>query len=336
MTEQRPLLLTGDDLTGIVGESVYRTEFFVSHCKACFQTLVISKRPLTDSQIETVTELRCPACSEPLSQNLACRSVQAQFDTPIWKHPAIIFRQEKPKHRARFTSASLLFGLSSSISFVDALIGGLKHDTIALIKGSKLPLLIAERYCVRVQLSEQLGGFDGRDLFIDGGNSFDSYLFTSMVREYSPNFNRALNRIIISRAFTPYELLQLVEKDSERAFEDYNPQLLVISDIFNLFNHDIEEDEAKKIVLKLGYTIRKISQKRRVPIVLTCTTRSDYLEYLFREYCNVEAEFIQEEHQITSKLIKHPSKQPTEIVQEFSKHTYNQKLLAPLRMMQHG
>lgn len=273
---------------------------------------------------------------QALEANLAFRTVEVPVDTQFWIHPKIQLRKNEVKYPVRFITARSLFGLSSGIGFVDDLIGSLASDNITLIKGSKLPLLIAEKYCVRAQLPEQFGGFEGRALFIDGGNSFDVYLFTSIAREYSLDFDRALSRIIISRAFTPYELLQLVSKDVEQVFEAYNPQLFIINDIFNLFTQDIDEGEAKKILRKLGYAIRKTSQKRHVPILITSATKNEYFQFLFRDYCDTIAELDEEEHQIKARLLKHRSKPQVEIIQELSHLPYNQQLLAPSRMITHG
>ncbi len=336
--DQHSLQLTDNSILDILGKSEFVSDFYIYHCRVCFQTLVISKRQLSGKQVDTILKEKCPQCVLPLSENLSCRSVKAPFDTPFWKHPQIDFRplHPEPLHPVQFTPAYSLFGLSSQIGFVDKLIGGLKSETVALIKGSEIPTLIAERYCVKAQLPEHLGGLDGRSLFIDGGNSFDVYLFTSIAREYGLDFDSALNRIIISRAFTPYELLQLVSKDIDEVFEVYCPQLLVVSDIFHLFTQDVEKDEAERILHKIGYTIQKISQLRRVPIVITSASRADHLECFFRDFCTIVAEFREEEHRIMSILLRHPSREPVEIVQELSNDTYNQMLLSPLRAMPHG
>ncbi|MFQ6010649.1 MAG: hypothetical protein ACE5KG_00545 [Nitrososphaerales archaeon] len=218
---------------------------------------------------------------------------------------------------------------------MDSLIGGLGRHNVTLIKGS-IGTEVAERYCLRVQLPEESGGFSGSSLFIDGGNSFDAYLFTSIAREYEMDFDVALNKLIISRAFTPYQLLELVSNDLGKIFEVYQPQLLVISDIFHLFTQDIEEDEARRIMREIGYAVRITSQKRQVPILITSVSRADHLELLFRDYCNVEAEFNKEKNQIRSKLLKHPSKTACETVHQVSQQHYNQALLEPLKCISYG
>lgn len=332
VVRQRELFTEQDFL----GTSQFRSYFLIYHCKACFQVLAVSEDRFPQRQIDILVHEKCPSCMQELAVNLAYRTAEVPVDTQFWMHPKIKLRKNEVKYPVRFTTARSLFGLSSGITFVDTLIGGLAPDNITLIKGSKLPLLIAEKYCVRAQLPEQFGGFEGRALFIDGGNSFDIYFFTSIAREYGIDFDRALDRIIISRAFTPYELLQLVSKDAEEVFDAYHPQLFVINDIFNLFTQDVDEGEAKRILRKLGNAIRKRSQKRHVPILITSASKADYLEFLFKDYCDTMVELNDEEHQIRAKLLKHPSKPQIEIVQELNQRPYNQQLLSPLRTIING
>jgi len=330
-------LFTEQDVGNILGTSQFASYFFSYYCKACFQTLIVSRECFLQKQIDILLHGRCPSCTQTRTANLSCRTVEVPIDTQFWIHPKINLRKNiGVEYPVRLVSARALFGLSSGISFVDSLIGGLRSDTIMLIKGSRLPLQIAEKYCVRAQLPEQLGGLDGRALFIDAGNSFDVYLFTSIARDYGLDFDRVLNKIIISRAFTPYELLQLVSKDAEGVFEAYNPQILVINDIFNLFTQDMDEGAAKRILRKLGHAIQKTSRDRHVPIIITSSTKNEYFQFLFKDYCNTIAEFDEEGRQITARLLKHPSKAWTEIKQELSNLPYNQQMLAPLKTIMHG
>ena len=336
MQKQYSLPIADDCITSLLGKSDFKAYFSFYYCSACFQTLVIAGDRLPPRQIDSLTTEKCPGCSQPLTSGMSCRTVEAPVDTGFWVHPSLSIRQHTQVQPVKFVNARTLLGLSSEINFVDTLIGGLTSDTVALFRGSNLPLLIAERYCIKAQLPENLGGLDSRALFIDGGNSFDIYLFTSIAREYGLYFDRTLNRIIISRAFTPYELLQLVSRDVGKVFDSYNPQLLVINDIFNLFGQDFELDEPKKIIRKLGAAIRKISQTKHVPIVMTDTSRFNPLELFFKDYCNIIAEFNPSDFQISARLLKHPSRANAEVIQEISDKTYNQQLLAPLKMMAHG
>jgi Rad51 len=241
----------------------------------------------------------------------------------------------RARYDVKFANAQALLGLLSNIRIVDQLLGGLKQDSVVLITGSRIRLKAAESYCVRAQLSENQGGFDGGSFFIDGGNSFDVYLFSSIARAHGLDHREAMDKLVISRAFTPYELKQLVCKDSDEVFRTRQPRLLAVSEIFSLFEHDVEIDEAARITNKIAGSIIRTNKWRRVPIVMTAASVPEHLEKLVDHACNIRAEFIEEEHEITARLLKHPEKPPMEVITETCTG-YNQSLLSPLRVTANG
>ena len=100
-------------------------------------------------------------------------------------------KEPRQDHPAFVTARSLL-GLTSGMTLLDSLIGGLKPDTVALLTGPGIWLQAAERYCVRAQLPLASGGLEGGAFFIDGGNSFDVYLFTELARRHHLDYDTAL------------------------------------------------------------------------------------------------------------------------------------------------
>ena len=239
------------------------------------------------------------------------------------------------KYDVSFSSAHVLLGLLSNIRVVDQLLGGLRQNSVVLITGSRIRLRAAESYCLRAQLPESHGGLDGPSLFIDGGNSFDVYLFTSIARAHGLDHREALDKLVLSRAFTPYELKQLICKDSSEVFRLRQPRLLVISDIFSLFEHDIEVNEAARIMNKIAGSILRTKELRRVPIVMTAASVPQRLERFVDYICNTRTEFVEEEHRVFARLLKHPSKPPTELVADVHAH-YNQSPLLPRAVTAHG
>ncbi len=309
---------------------------FLYQCGCCFETIVTSRAAVSRERIEQVRAKDCPGCGVALSETLACREAKVQTELAFWSHPAVglnLRTESVPK--ASFRPATSLYGLLSSFRFIDNLVGGLKSDSIVLLKGSKTATLLAERYCLRAQLPEELGGLAGRAYFLDGGNSFDVYQFTSMAREHQLDLDSALNKLVITRAFTAYELLQLVSKDAVDVFDAYSPRLLAVSDAFGLLGQDIDADEGIRIMHGVGRAIRKISEERQVPIVVTAPSGAGQLEFFFRDYCNVVLELNSGDDQIEMNLLKHPSRSPTTCVQELS-HAQNQEVLAPARLITNG
>ena len=230
-----------------------------------------------------------------------------------------------------FANGRALLGLLSNVESVDRLVGGLNQNSIVLITGSDVRLRIAESYCLRAQLSADHGGFDGASFFIDGGNSFDVYLFTSMARAHGLDYREAMDKLILSRAFTPYELRQLVCKDSSEVFRTKRPRLLVVSEAFSLFEHDIEAAEAARITNKITSSIVLTNRLEHIPIVMTAASIPGHLERFVDHACNTRAEFVEADHRIVGRLLKHPRRPPVEVVEELSRG-YNQSLISPLRV----
>jgi hypothetical protein len=245
-----------------------------------------------------------------------------------------ISRINEDYHPPRFVSAFSLLGLQSGIQLVDGLVGGLKPSTIALITGTQIRLQAAERYCVRAGMPERLGGLAGKTFFIDGGNSFDIYLFTSIAREHGLNLEEVLDNLIISRAFTPYELQQLICKDSKGVFEAHHPKLVVISDVFELFNEDVEVYEARRIIGRIADAVKRISKREQVPVVMTSGPAEQLRD--LGECSTVAVEIIEGEPWSKSRVLKHPTKKPMEVLTENSGKHYNQKLLVPPAVVRHG
>jgi len=239
------------------------------------------------------------------------------------------------RYDVRFSNAHVLLGLLSNIRVVDQLLGGLRQNSVVLITGSRIRLRAAESYCLRAQLPEDRGGLDGPSLFIDGGNSFDVYLFTSIARAHGLDHREALDKLVLSRAFTPYELKQLICKDSGEVFRLRQPKLLVISDIFSLFEHDIEVNEAARIMSKITGSILRTKELRHVPIVMTTASVPQHLERFVDYICNTRTEFVEEEHRVFARLLKHSSKPPTELAADVHTH-YNQLPLLPQKVIAHG
>jgi hypothetical protein len=241
----------------------------------------------------------------------------------------------RTKYDVRFSNAHVLLGLLSNIRVVDQLLGGLRQNSVVLMTGSRIRLRAAESYCLRAQLPEDHGGFDGPSLFIDGGNSFDVYLFASIARAHGLDYREALDKLVLSRAFTPYELRQLICKDSREIFRTRLPRLLVISDIFSLFEHDIEADEAIRITNKIAGSVIRTRELARIPIIMTAACVPKHLEKFVGYTCDTCAEFVEEEHRVVARLLKHPTKSPMKLVAE-THASYNQLLLSSQRVIADG
>ena len=225
-----------------------------------------------------------------------------------------------------FVPARSLLGLTSGLAPVDSLLGGLKPGSVVLLTGSRIRLHAAERYCVRAQLPVARGGLGGGAYFIDGGNSFDVYLFTELARRHRLDYDAALNRQLLSRAFTVYELRSLIE-DSAAFFETKKPKLLIVSEVLSLFTEDVERTEAARIVSGIADRISEFSRTEHAPVLMTSAARPQELTPLLEERCAISAEVVEGGGWLRSRLYKHPSKGPFELRSETVPRSFNQATL---------
>ena len=227
--------------------------------------------------------------------------------------------------QVRYSTGLSLLGLTSGLVTVDSLIGGLKPETVALLTGPEISLQAAEGYCVRTQLPAARGGIEGSAFLIDAGNSFDVYLFTSLARKYGLEYDLALSRQLLSRAFTIYELRSLIEDSA--VFSLRKPKLLVVSEVFSLFTDDIDSYEARRVFRVVAEAVAEVSKREGVPALLTSSRRHELITPILEERCSISADIAQGDGCIRSRLFKHPWKTPGETVVEVGPPHYNQETL---------
>jgi len=191
-------------------------------------------------------------------------------------------------------------GLTFHIRQVDRVLSGLKLGWLTLLTGNYAPHL-AEVLCVRAQLPPDQGGLDSHVIFVDGGNTFDLYLISSIARSYRLDVKRVLRRIIISRAFTKYQLATLILEELPRIIDNYGAKMALISDIFYLLSEEPDPTEDEKILDEAVLTLRNLCSKNLL-IVCTDTTGADY-----RIDADVHLRCVKNGSKATISVLRHPT-----------------------------
>jgi hypothetical protein len=160
--------------------------------------------------------------------------------------------------------------LSLNIENVDSLFPYLTLGDFAVLQGSSAVRSIVNLLCVRAQLPYQLGGLETNVLFVDGGNSFRLYDISRIAQSHELDPRKVLERIFISRAFTPYQLTALIQEKLQNAVKKYETKLVVLSNLAQLFlDKDIPKKEAQKIFLQITSYLRDFTRKNQIIIVAT-------------------------------------------------------------------
>ena len=112
-------------------------------------------------------------------------------------------RLKRPPSRPKFQTASRLrFDDSLAIDFGERICLGGKCSTLV------------DRLCITALLPERHGGFGSPHVItIDAGNSSDIYQCVNFGRQYGLDIKDMLRRIVVSRAFTVYQLVALITKE---------------------------------------------------------------------------------------------------------------------------
>ena len=212
----------------------------------------------------TVTE-SCPNCARLLALTLT-------VDHPPPRKPA------SPAFQAASTMAgkTLTFGINQLDSFY--------QDIRLLSISGRLSIVLVSRLCVRALLPKRHGGLQSDAvIFIDAGNVSDIYQCTSYARQYGMNLTKVLDGIIVSRAFTIYQLTSLVMTEMPEAVKRFGAGLVVISGLLDMFNEDpqVDRQEARRLVCEIMVAAKRVS--RDVPVVISLYDTEDYAD-IFRQF----------------------------------------------------
>ena len=161
---------------------------------------------------------------------------------------------------------------------------GFQRGEFAVLVGRPLCTMLSFLLSVRCQLPFRKGGLNSRVVFIDGGNTFDPYVVSAIAQEFGLEPRSVLEKILISRAFTAYQLTALVFEKLEEALKRYRSKLVVISDITGLFlDRDVPRVEGRDIFLKMTQYLSEVASRRRAVVVASYVPRPYSSRNLFLE-----------------------------------------------------
>ncbi|NIR87080.1 hypothetical protein GWO13_05685 [Candidatus Bathyarchaeota archaeon] len=175
-------------------------------------------------------------------------------------------------------------GLALGISKLDKVFPGFQRGEFAVLVGRPLCTMLSFLLSVRCQLPFRKGGLNSRVVFIDGGNTFDPYAVSAIAQEYGLEPRSVLEKILISRAFTAYQLTALVFEKLEEALKKHRSKLVVVSDITGLFlDRDVPKTEGRDIFLKMTQYLSDLASRRRAVVVASYIPRPYSSRNLFLE-----------------------------------------------------
>lgn len=282
---------------------------FTYYCSNCY-VLLHQTRELLPPRYLVQKIVNCPECNQPLEDTLTYRQTYKPDTEPQTTHLQIPPQQETTPPPI-FQTATSLLGLTTGITRIDSLLGGLKERTHLLLLG-QLSNTLAERLCLRSLLPRDNGGLETNPIFIDAGNCSDPYLYAHYARRHHIEPKKALQRVLTSRAFTIYQLTNLITKELPQILRQYQTKLIIIADLLSMFDGpQLDRQESERNVEEIGRSIQSIRDEQNL-LIITTTTRKEDLAKLLLKRADIALEIEPEKNQsATVTLHKHPKQQPS-------------------------
>jgi Rad51 len=227
-------------------------QYYCSNCKT------ILREGKSELDISCISE-PCPFCGSLLSESLQKRCLG-----------------QKNIDRVFFQPASKVSRLTIDIEKMDSILYSLGLNQKVAIVGTNSQKLV-ERLAVRAQLPHRYGGLDSHVILVDGGNSSDPYMSINFARQYGLDVNHMLSKVISSRAFTIYQLENLITHELSCIISRYNAKMIIISDLTEMFSDPyLDDTDAQKILDSILNSISKLKECLVIVSISKCT-KYDYI-----------------------------------------------------------
>lgn len=231
------------------GQSI---QFFCSKCNTPIRETAYMDR-------SNVSE-DCPTCGSLLSETM-------QVGAKKRASPAAHLQ---PLQTAYEIKAALKFGMKGMDSFLALHLG----DRLC-IAGNDANLFAA-RLCIQALMPIRQGGIGAQSIiFLDAGNNSNIYQCVSFARQLGLEVQKVLRGIVVSRAFTIYQLTGVITHELPQVIRRFNSKLVVISDLLKMFTQDpqISKGEAGYLINEIMASLNKITG---VLLILSIQDESSY------------------------------------------------------------
>lgn len=265
------------------GQSI---QFFCSKCNTLLKETTSPDRPSSISE-------ECPCCGCQLSETL---------QTQMRKTSDALAQPQVPFQTAYEINTKLALDIKDIDSFLALQLG----DRLCVI-GSDANLLVA-RLCIRALMSIRQGGIGAQSIvFVDAGNSSDIYQCVNFARQFGLEIQKVLRSIIVSRAFTIYQLAGVIAYELPKVIQRFNSKLVVISDLLRMFVQDpqVSKKEAEYLISEIIKSVHKINNAL---VVLSLHDESPYNSQILQTF-GKRIEIAREEKQLGIRLRNHRKSQ---------------------------
>ena len=169
--------------------------------------------------------------------------------TALVEEPLVQVVEAEPLARERI--------LKSSVLQLDELTGGFHSSKVMLLDSdSSYTSNLLHLICVQA-----ISQFDEEVVWIDGGNTVDPYAMSSLCKRLRLDKRDILSRVNISRAFTAYQLVSLIDEKLEEQVERISPSTVIVSSITELFlDKDMKWMESYQLLRRCAEDISRVTK----------------------------------------------------------------------------
>jgi hypothetical protein len=140
---------------------------------------------------------------------------------------------------------------------------------VTLFEGnSNYPSSLLHLLCVKA-----VADLDEEVVWIDGGNAVDPYALSSLCKRMRLDKRDVLSRVNISRAFTAYQLVTLIDERLEEEVRESSPAMVIISSLTDMFmDKDMKWMEAYQLLRRCAENIRRVTRAYETTTLVTDRT----------------------------------------------------------------
>jgi len=195
--------------------------------------------------------------------------------------------EKRPAHKRQklevvFQRASQIPKLTLGIPSLDSCFNFMSTYDKICISGVETQSIV-ERLCVRAQMPHRYGGLETDVLLIDGANTSDLYQCVDYAQQYGLDVKKTLEGIISSRAFTAYQIANMLIYELENAIKYYKVKIVIITNLSYFYTKGMFLDSNEMIhILK---QVTKAIQKINDCLVVMTTNLSTQFDNMLYSIC---------------------------------------------------
>jgi hypothetical protein len=158
----------------------------------------------------------------------------------------------------------------------------LSCDALCLIGESTMTNIMLTKIVVNSLMPKKYGGFKNSRVFIlDAGNCTDVYQFVNFMKQYGLNIKKTLRKIMISRAFTVYQLTHFLKYELLKTVNEYRTNIVVIPDLLSMFlqEPEVDVDEVDFLIREVIEVLKTVSIKSKVLLITSLSLNNKSCPY---------------------------------------------------------